>query len=124
MIWRSNPVDPKVSGNTTEIQNFGKKKTPEHEPKKLMQELNMKAGILKVSNLECTHITCTGKKSVSHSVSRRDYSRWKEATFMKVMLLNDPVLIWGPRGEVTVPKADMIFVSEPEIAVRFLVPTL
>lgn len=63
---------------------------------------------------------CTRKKSVS----RRNYSWWKEATFMRVILLKDPVLIWGPRVEMAVPKADRISVAEPEIAVRFLVPTL
>lgn len=61
---------------------------------------------------------------MSHSVSRRDYSWWNEGTFMRVILLNNSVLIWGPRGEVTVPKADRMSVAEPEIALRFLVPTL
>lgn len=38
-------------------------------------------------------------------------------------VVNNPVLIWGPRDEVTVPKADRMSVAEPKIAARFLVPT-
>lgn len=61
---------------------------------------------------------------MSQSASRKDCSWWEAAHFVRRKLLNNAVLIWGPRDKATVPKADRMSVAEPKIAVRFLVPTL
>jgi len=71
-----------------------------------------------------THSAYKSKQSMSQSASRRGCLWWKAAPSTKRKLLNNPVLIWGPRDEVTVPKADRMSVAEPKIAARFLVPML